>query len=121
MNTPANQQREFLLNFDDIIGFEVSKNGETITKASLGAPIIGGLVFGAGGAIVGSILGNRKSTEKLKLDIILQLKSFSSPSIRIPVLDRNEHELEKIDKLCVWFKLILDQNEVERNKSYNKS
>jgi hypothetical protein len=115
--TQINQPRKCLLNFKDIIGFEVSKNGETITKASLGAPIVGGLVFGVGGAIVGSILGNRKSKEQLKINIVLQLNSFDNPIIKIPILAGCEAEivkksyLEQIDKLCVWFKLILDENE----------
>jgi len=117
---PTNRKNEFLLNFEDIIGFEVTKNGETITKASLGAPIAGGILFGVGGMILGSILSNRKSKEKLKVDIVIQLNSFDNPIVKIPIVESNDSEitqkknLEELDKLCVWFKLILDKNESKK-------
>ena len=117
---PTNRQNELLLNFEDIIGFEVNKNGETITKASLGAPIAGGMLFGVGGMLLGSILGNRKSKEKLTVDIIIQLNSFDNPIVKIPIVKSSDLEitqkknLEVLDKLCVWFKLILEKNESKK-------
>lgn len=115
--TPINQQREILLNFEDIIGFEISRNGETITKASIGAPIVGGIIFGVGGALIGSILGNRKTIDNMMVDLNIQLKSFDNPIVKFPIIANStpqiakRRNLEELEKLCVWFKLILDKNE----------
>lgn len=115
--TPINQKQELLLDFKEIMGYEVSNNGETVTKASLGAPIVGGLILGAGGVLLGSILGNRKTKNKVNVDLIIQLNSFDNPIIKIPIVTNNDleinkkHNLNELEKLCVWFKLILQQNE----------
>lgn len=109
--TSIYQEREYLLDFEEIIGFEINKNGETITKASLGAPIVGGMLLGAGGVVLGSILGNRKSKDISKVEIIIQLNSFKNPIIKLSAFN-----LDALDKLCVWLKLILEKNENEKEK-----
>lgn len=121
--TPGYQGKKILLNFKEIMGYEVSNNGETVIKASLGAPIVGGLILGAGGVLLGSILGNRKTNEKVNVDLIIQLNSFETPIIKIPIATNNDleinkkHSLNELEKLCVWFKLILQQNENLQAKS----
>ncbi len=108
--TSIYEEREYLLGFEEIIGFEINKNGETITKASLGAPIMGGILLGAGGVVLGSILGNRKSKATSKVDIIIQLNSFKNPIIKLTA-----YNLDTVEKLCVWLKLILEENENIKN------
>lgn len=114
--TPINKERELILDFSDIVGIEVNKDGESVTKASIGVPIIGGLLFGAGGLLVGSIIGQRKTKQKLKIDLLLQLNSFENPIVKIPIVAVNDFEivkeqnLKEFEKLCVWFQLILEHN-----------
>lgn len=121
--TPINQKQEQLLDFKDIIGHEISNNGETVTKASLGAPIVGGLILGAGGVLLGSILGNRTTKDKVNVDLIIQLNSFETPLLKIPIVTNSDleinkkHNLNELEKLCVWFKLILQKNENLTDKS----
>jgi len=108
---------EILLDFKNIIGFEIINDGQTITKASLGAPIIGGLVFGAAGAITGGIIGNKTTKEKANISLVIQLNSFEDPIIEIFIANgftpasMKEDILKEVGKLVVWFKLILEQNE----------
>ncbi|MFA9375779.1 MAG: SHOCT domain-containing protein [Lachnotalea sp.] len=54
--------------FDNILDYEVSLDGETITKggASLGRAVVGGVLFGGVGAIIGGSTGKRKQKEVIK-------------------------------------------------------
>lgn len=107
-----------LIDFADIIGFEVNKNGQTVTKGSMGAPLVGAVAFGVVGAIVGSSFADRKTSVKNeKTDLIIQIKSFENPIIKLPVLSGFEPEynkktaIEQLEKFCVWLKIILEKNE----------
>lgn len=48
-------------NYEDILSFELLEDGETITSGGLGRAVVGGLAFGAAGAIVGGVTGGKKS------------------------------------------------------------
>lgn len=54
-----------LFKFGEIVEYELSENGETITKGGLGRAVAGGLLFGATGAVVGGITGKRKSKQEI--------------------------------------------------------
>lgn len=109
--------KEIILDFKNIIGFEVINDGQTVTKGSLGSPIVGGLIFGAAGAITGGIVGNKTTTDKSNISLIIQLNSFENPVIDIQILNKEmpasarELLLKELSKLIVWLKLILEQNE----------
>jgi len=50
-----------IYSFDDIEGYELCEDGESITKGGLGRAAAGGLMFGSTGAIVGGITGGKRT------------------------------------------------------------
>lgn len=66
-----------LLSFDEIVDYELSEDGNTVTKGGLGRVAAGGLLFGGVGAIVGGATGRKKSKtiiKSMKLRISLNNK-----------------------------------------------
>lgn len=63
-----------LYRYDEIAGYEYTENGETVTKGGIGGAVIGGALFGATGAIVGSAASKKKSkTEITTMTVRLSL------------------------------------------------
>ncbi len=54
-----------LFKYGEIVEYEFSEDGETITKGGLGRAVAGGLLFGAAGAVVGGATGKRKSKQEI--------------------------------------------------------
>ena len=62
-------------NIQNILAFEVLENGYSLTKGGLGMAAAGGLLFGGAGAIVGAVVGGKKSKQvisSLQLKLILR-------------------------------------------------
>ncbi len=60
-----------LFKYEDLIDFELIEDGKRlVTKGGLGTALAGGVLFGGTGAIVGSIVGKKKSTEYIKKLIV---------------------------------------------------
>lgn len=55
------KKNQDLYNYNQIVGFELLEDGESITKGGLGRAIAGGLLFGGVGAIVGGVTGGKKT------------------------------------------------------------
>lgn len=55
-----NSAKEYI-KYNQIVSFELLEDGDTITKGGLGSAVIGGALFGAGGAIAGAVLGAKKT------------------------------------------------------------
>ena len=77
-----------IYNFSDIIGYEVLENNHSVTKGSLGGALVGGLAFGETGAVLGSILGAKKTFEVCNsLQVKVTVKNFDNPTIFVELLD----------------------------------
>ena len=50
-----------IYSFDQIVDYEVIENGTSVVKGGLGKAIVGGALFGSAGAIVGGVIGNKKT------------------------------------------------------------
>ena len=81
---------ESIYNFKDLISAEIIENNDVITttktkkKASVGKALVGGALFGVGGAIIGGGAGKSKSISSNanvcdKLQIKLTLNSIDNP------------------------------------------
>ena len=57
---------EYILSYDQIRGFELLQNGETVTSGGLEEAIAGGLLFGKTGAIVGGLTADRRTNYVIK-------------------------------------------------------
>lgn len=66
---PKNPQ---LFEYDEIIDYVLTENGEQIAKGGVGAAVTGGVMFGGVGAIVGSNVGKKK-TQTIVNDICLNV------------------------------------------------
>ena len=75
------------VDYDDILGYELLEDNNTVTSGGLGRAAVGGLLFGATGAIIGSITGGKKTKTSCKrISINLVVKGQHSPSIDIPFM-----------------------------------
>lgn len=55
-----------LFSYDQIVDYELTENGESISKGGLGSAVAGGILFGGVGAVVGGITGKKKVTTEIK-------------------------------------------------------
>jgi hypothetical protein len=100
------------LDFDDIIGAELVSNGETLIKTNRGSQIagatVGGLLFGATGALVGGLTGSQRMQEKIrKLSIKLYTTDLHRPVREVVAYEGHlisaylhEFRMEKLDN---WY------------------
>lgn len=66
--------------YEDIMDFELLEDGNTITKGGLGSAVVGGLTFGALGAVVGASTGKRTSNMNCtSMRIKVSLKNMDTP------------------------------------------
>jgi len=77
-----------IYNFDDIIGFELLENESSVTKGGLGRAVVGGALFGWGGAAIGGITGQRK-TQGICNSLILKItiNNTQNPAIFVKLIN----------------------------------
>jgi hypothetical protein len=86
--------------YDDILSFELLEGGETITSGGLGRVVIGGLTFGAAGAIVGGITGGKKSKSVCEsLVIKISINNLQNPTAYIKFINTATKKSSYIYKL----------------------
>ena len=56
---------DVVFTYDEIIGYELLQDGQTVTKGGLGRAVVGGALFGSTGAIVGGVTGTRVTTAQI--------------------------------------------------------
>jgi hypothetical protein len=61
-----NENKKLVFSFDDVVGFELLQDDESILTGGLGSAIAGGVLFGGVGAIVGGIVGTKKIKAVIK-------------------------------------------------------
>ena len=55
------KKNQDLYHYNQVVGFELLEDGETITKGGLGRAVVGGVLLGGVGAIVGGVTGGKRS------------------------------------------------------------
>ena len=68
-----------LFRYDEIIDYELSENGNTVTKGGIGSAMVGGALLGGVGAIVGGVYGKQTRTEIRSITLHI---SLSNPYIQ---------------------------------------
>ena len=82
-----------IVNYSDIMSFEIIEDGETITKGGTGRALAGGILFGTTGAIVGGVTAPRTSnTICNNLSLIVRINDLDNPTI---VVDLISYPIEK--------------------------
>lgn len=73
-----------LLEYKDIVEYELLEDGESITKGGLGRAVVGGVLFGGVGAVVGGITGKKKSKTVINsLKVKITINNISNPDVYI--------------------------------------
>ena len=75
-----------IYSFDDIIGYELLEDGDSIIKSGAGKALAGGLVFGLGGAIVGAAGKRKTKSTCTRLQIKIVLNDISTPNVFINLI-----------------------------------
>lgn len=84
----VNDEDSKTYNYKQIVDFELLEDGSTLIQGSAMDAIAGGLLFGGVGAIVGSNIGTKQSTNMChSLEIKITLRDNDTPSIYIPFID----------------------------------
>lgn len=77
-----------IYNFDDIVGFELLEDGDSITKGGIGRAIVGGALLGGVGAIVGGVTGKKKTKSVVNsLRVKITVNDTSKPTIYVNLLN----------------------------------
>jgi hypothetical protein len=74
-----------LLNFKDIINYELIENGQVIHNGSAGKAVAGALLFGVAGAVVGSTMHSSADICTF-MQLRLTINNISTPSILITLI-----------------------------------
>lgn len=75
-----------VFSFDEIVGYELIQDGDILTSGGSGAALVGGLAFGAAGAIVGSNVGKKTSKQTIqKLYFRISLSNPWITYLEIPI------------------------------------
>lgn len=74
-----------ILNFSDLIEFSIYKDNQAVSSGTVGSAIIGGMLFGAVGAIAGANSQKNVKEQFSSIIIKINLNNINSPLITIPI------------------------------------
>jgi len=87
--------------FNDIVGYELLEDGDSITKGGLGRAFAGGLMFGGVGAIVGGATGKRKTKATCtSLKVKITLNDITMPIEYINLITTETKKSGFLYKAC---------------------
>lgn len=76
-----------IINYNDIVNFELLEDGQSVASGGLGRALAGGLLFGGTGAIVGAVTGKKKNKEYCNsLNIKVTVRNSGSAAQYIPFI-----------------------------------
>ena len=76
-----------IFRYSEIVSYELLEDGETVTKGGLGSAIVGGALFGGVGAVVGSVVGKKKTKKEItEFRIKIITKNAFCPDLYINLL-----------------------------------
>lgn len=75
-----------LFNFSDLLEYELTEDGISVTKGGLGSAVVGGLAFGGVGAIVGGGLGKKQKDIVTSMSVAITVRNDFVSRIEIPLI-----------------------------------
>ena len=113
--------KSYEIPFNKIIGYEIIKDGVSVSKNSIKGAIVGGIVGGGIGALIGSNITAKTKEETKTIDVILTINDFENPTIKLYFYDSENNTLKNIEKYYLpkiekWesiFKIIIERNKSE--------
>ncbi len=99
-------------NFDEILDYEVVENGRSLISGRAGAAAVGGLLFGATGAIVGSSMSKSNTEIISDLHIRICLDNLDDPQETVQIINspvsKDSSEYMTATKICEKIVSVLD-------------
>lgn len=88
-----------VIDFDDLVGVEVLRNGTSITKTNRGSQVasaaVGALLLGPIGLLVGGVTGTKRQEEKIKrLSLKINTNDLKNPIHEIVFFDGPESKID---------------------------
>ena len=112
--------------FSEVISYEVYENGVSKVQGRAGSALVGGLFFGAVGAIVGSSM-NRSVNEKCNnLKLFIRIKDFDCPNMIISFVDgedfdktgsRYKNIVENLQNVCSLLEYMMNDKRVGQEEA----
>lgn len=118
-----------LLEYKDIVEYELLEDGESITKGGLGRAVAGGVLFGGVGAVVGGITGKKKSKTMINsLKVKITVNNMSNPDIYINLVTSQLKEnsilykaaANEAQEIISTLAVITKSNENQQNVNINR-
>lgn len=113
--------------FESIIGYQVIEDGDTITSSNgFGKAAVGGILFGATGAIVGSASAKHTSKKEInKLSLLVKVNDIKNPIITIDIIKRTiekgsrqyEKSIQILNEIVGVLEVIINNNNLNKNNT----
>ena len=115
-----------VLDFDEILDFDIYEDGDSLTSGGLAQALIGGIAFGGMGALVGAISGEKRTkiiTKEMKLKITIN--DINNPLINIQLINeevrKDSEKYKKALYICeeatASFAVIMNRNKDTSSKN----
>ncbi len=76
----------YFFNYEDLLEFEVYEDGNSIAKGRAGSALVGGVLFGAVGAVVGGSRSRAIKSTCTTLQVRIRVNDISVPEIVVPFI-----------------------------------
>lgn len=77
-----------LLNYKDIISFELLEDNEIVSSGGVGRALVGGVLFGGAGAVVGAVTNKKTKQYCTNLKIKLSINNVEKPALYISFINK---------------------------------
>lgn len=119
-------EKYIVIDYDDIISYELIEDGGAVMSGGIGRAAIGGLMFGGLGAIVGSNTGQTSNPVCSSLQIKVTLNNPSHPTHYLKLIHNDSYKkserlfqdrYQAAQDICAKLELIVRENEKNTNTS----
>lgn len=90
-----------IIEFKDILSYEVYEDGDSVVKGSAGRALIGGAFFGLTGAIIGSSGKRKVSNYCSSLKLLIRINDIDNPQIEITFINSQVEKDSSTYKNCI--------------------
>lgn len=114
-----------IIQFKDIINYEVYEDGNSVVKGSAGRALIGGTFFGLTGAIIGSSGKRKVSNYCSSLKLLIRINDIDNPQIEITFINSQvekdsfiyKNSIKSLQEISSYFEYMINSKTLEKPKS----
>lgn len=77
-----------VIDYDEIISFELLEDNESVASGGVGRAIVGGILFGGAGAVVGAVTANKKKNYCNSLGVKITVNNTDQPNLYVPLIHK---------------------------------